>query len=70
MCQHVFKGGETYATPRQLAGLVGGTGRLVWDGEIGPQDGCLCAVDIPATLDGSGLKWTRDRDPMFFRVEG
>lgn len=70
MCQHVFRGREVYATPRQFSELIGGADRLVWAGEVVSPESCLCTVDIPATLDRSGLKWKRDRDPMFFQVEG
>lgn len=75
MCNTVIKDGHTYSTPGELAELLGGMDKLVWQ-ETNPfrrwdeakdwrdPDLCLCPVDLKATLRASGLNWELGADPM------
>jgi hypothetical protein len=75
MCDSVHLYGREYQTPAELAGLIGGTEKLVWqttnsfvlwpEGKTGPlMDGCLCPVDLAATLNRAGFEWKIAPDPM------
>ncbi|TGR23177.1 hypothetical protein EN792_032475 [Mesorhizobium sp. M00.F.Ca.ET.149.01.1.1] len=61
MCNHVGCGERTYATPRQLCDLIGGPEGLVWLEHAGEMDWCLCAIDLPKTLERAGLRWMQAR---------
>jgi hypothetical protein len=69
MCNHVFCGDATLATPRQLASLVAGPAGLVWREHRWEMDWCLCAIDVPRTLDRAGLRWQLGATPETFIVE-
>lgn len=80
MCSSVIAHGREYATPRQLADLVGGEGNLVWRSqnpfERSPEekdwrdlDLCLCGIDVAATLSGVGLRSHLGDDPMQHFIE-
>ena len=69
ICNEVVCGNLTYATPRQLASLLGGPWRLIWRDREGDMDWCLCVVDLSQTLDRAGLKWKQQRDPKIYFVE-
>lgn len=69
MCNHVFCGERIYVTPGQLSDLVGGPRGLVWLGHAGEMDWCLCAIDLPTTLNRAKLSWKQDTDASTFTVE-
>ena len=76
MCNPVIADGRSYDTPRQLAVLLGGQDKLIWQSQNPfvrwPQgkdwrdlDLCLCGINLPATLEKTGLRWrVGDDDPM------
>ncbi|MBN9457239.1 MAG: hypothetical protein J0I54_11485 [Bosea sp.] len=76
MCNSVIADGRSYDTPRQLAVLLGGQDKLIWQSQNPfvrwPQgkdwrdlDLCLCGINLPATLEKTGLRWrVGDDDPM------
>jgi hypothetical protein len=65
VCNSVRYLGREYQSPAELATLIGGEENLVWSG-LQPRDvkGCLCSVDLEATLERAGFGWTREVDPM------
>jgi len=65
MCNSVRYLDRDHQSPVQLAELVGGVDHIVWL-EDGSRDmnGCLCSVDLEATLQRAGFRWTRGADPM------
>ena len=75
MCNSVHHKGRWYNTPAELAELVGGADRLVWQ-ETNPfirwpagkdwhvMDECLCPINLEATFRRAGLTWTLGTDPM------
>ncbi len=81
MCNAVRHSGRWYNTPAELAQLVGGADRIVWqdtnpfvswpaDQDWHRMDLCLCPVNLEATLKNAGLTWTRGVDPMEWFAEG
>lgn len=75
MCNSVIFDGVEYNTPRNLAVLLGGEEKLIWqarnpfqpwpDGkEWKDLDLCLCPIDLAATLENAGLSYIRGDDPM------
>jgi hypothetical protein len=68
MCNAVRFDGRWYNTPAELAELVGGAEKLVWQdlepSAVHAMDLCLCPIDLAATLSKAGLEWTRGVDPM------
>jgi hypothetical protein len=75
MCNSVLYCEREYNTPSELAVLVGGAEKLVWqdrnrfmgwpaDKDRHVMDQCLCQIDLAATLGNAGFKWTRGIDPM------
>jgi hypothetical protein len=65
MCNAAQFEGHWYRTPAELSVLVGGSQRLVWNGDVERvMDSCLCSVDLAATLSRSGYSWERGLDPM------
>jgi hypothetical protein len=75
MCQSVIYKGGVCNSPRQLVALLGGEQNLVWfdhdtsissaDRKSGrDMDGCLCPVDLAATLKRAGLDYSLGKDPM------
>jgi len=75
MCNTVEYRGRLYSSPAQLATLVGGAEKLVWqsknpfvpwasDKDWKAMDLCLCPIDLAATLEKAGFKWARGYDPM------
>jgi hypothetical protein len=79
MCNSVHLRGREYQTPAELAGLVGGVEKLVWhtanpfrpwpEGKDWREmDGCLCPIDLEATLQQAGFKWERGRDPFEWHI--
>ncbi|RUU60706.1 hypothetical protein EOD04_22350 [Mesorhizobium sp. M2C.T.Ca.TU.009.01.2.1] len=80
MCNSVVGNGREYTTPRDLAALVGGEDKLIWQTKNPfvpwPEgkdwhdlDLCLCAVDMNATLGKAGLHWHRGDDPMQYFID-
>lgn len=69
MCNRVLCDERSYATPGELSDLVGGPQGLVWLEHSGEMDWCLCALDLPKTLNRAGLKWKHSRDLSIFLVE-
>jgi hypothetical protein len=74
MCNSVHLYGHDQ-TPTELAGLIGGAEKLVWhtsnpfagwpEGkDWRDMDGCLCPIDLAATLNRAGFKWKVGPDPM------
>ena len=71
MCNAVQYQGHWYQTPSELAGLVGGADRLVWEeGRPQDMDNCLCPIDLEATLTAAGFSWSRGADPMEWFASG
>lgn len=81
MCNSVIHQGRHYDTSRQLAALLGGCDKLVWEAanpfkrvangrDWRDLDLCLCAIDLPATLAKADLKWRLGADPMEHFIEG
>jgi hypothetical protein len=70
MCNSLQYQGRWYQTPSELAEVIGGADRLVWQAG-GPQDmdSCLCPVDLEATLTNAGFRWSRGVDPMEWFAE-
>lgn len=75
MCNSVICDGVEYNTPRELATLVGGEEKLIWqdqnpfrpppkDGDWKKLDLCLCPIDLVATLEKAGLTYRKGVDPM------
>lgn len=76
MCNSVIADGRSYDTPRQLATLLGGEDKLIWQTQNPfvrwPEgkdwrdlDLCLCGINLAATLEKAGLQWhVGDDDPM------
>lgn len=75
MCNSVIAHGLSYDTPRQLAKLLGGEDKLIWQSQNPfvrwPEgkdwhelDLCLCPIDLTATLEKAGLNYRRGDDPM------
>jgi hypothetical protein len=81
MCDSVFFENREYRSPRQLAELVGGEDKLVWqtanpfrkwsEGKNWRDlDVCLCPINLEATLQQAGFGWRRgEPDPMEVFVE-
>ena len=64
MCTVRYLGRE-YQSPAELATLIGGEENLVWSGlQLHDIKGCLCSVDLEATLERAGFGWIRGVDPM------
>ncbi len=80
MCNSVLAHGREYQTPRQLAELVGGDDKLIWQSrnpftpwpkgkDWHDLDLCLCGIDLPSTLRRAGLPWHRgEDDPMEYFI--
>ena len=79
MCNSVEYEDRRYDTPEELAELLGGADKLVWqrtnpfvkwpEGEDWRRtDLCLCPVDLAATLTNAGFVWTKGDDPMEWHV--
>jgi len=65
MCNSVRYLDRVYATPAELAQLVGGQDRIVRGDSINRDvSNCLCPVDLEATLERAGFDWHRGVDPM------
>ncbi len=76
MCNSVIADGRSYDTPRQLAALLGGEDKLIWQSQNPfvrwppgkdwrDLDLCLCGINLPATLEKAGLRWrVGEDDPM------
>lgn len=73
MCNSVRFQGQWLLSPDQLANLVGGADRIIWqsanpivgsDDERRHSEKCLCNVDLAATLTKAGFQWVRGVDPM------
>jgi hypothetical protein len=65
VCNAVQYQGRWYQTPSELADLLGGPDRIVWDdNEPHDMNSCLCTVNLEKTLMKAGLYWTRGVDPM------
>ena len=65
VCNTVRYIGREYQSPAQLAELIGGEDHLVWsDFQTHDMNGCLCSVDLEATLKRAGFDWRRSVDPM------
>jgi len=48
-----------------VAELVGGQGKIAWlDNRPHDMSGCLCSVELEATLQQAGFRWRRGVDPM------
>ena len=80
MCNSVHYLGREYATPQQLAELVGSAEALVWqrqnpfskwpEGEDWHRlDLCLCPIDLGKTLTTAVFKWRLGDDPMEWHIE-
>ena len=80
MCNSVIIQGREYETPRKLAAILGGEGRLVWQRQNPfprwPEvtdwqylDFCLCSIDLLATLSKASLRWHSGDDPMEYIIE-
>lgn len=81
MCNSVHFGGQWHKTPSELATLVGGVDKLVWQKTnpfVGWPEGedwrrmdlCLCPINLEATLAKAGFTWSRGTDPMeWFLIE-
>ncbi|SHF09752.1 hypothetical protein SAMN02745157_1632 [Kaistia soli DSM 19436] len=80
MCNSVTYEGRIYNTPGELAELVGGVDRLVWQSfnpftpwpagkDWHALDLCLCPVNVEATLTSAGFTATNDGDPMEWQVQ-
>jgi hypothetical protein len=60
VCNSVRYIGREYQSPAQLAELIGGEDHLVWSGfQTHDMNGCLCSVDLEATLKRAGFDWRR-----------
>jgi hypothetical protein len=79
MCNSVNYRGQCYESPAELAELLGGVEKLVWQDTnpfVGRQaqedwhvmDQCLCPIDLEATLRNAGFTWTRGVDPMEWHI--
>ena len=65
MCNSVYYAGRQYQSPTQLAELVGGEDHISRTTfQTRDMNGCLCSVDLEATLERVGFGWTRGADPM------
>jgi hypothetical protein len=65
MCNSVRYLDREYRSPAQLAELVGGVNHVVWsDNRSHDMNGCLCSIDLEATLQQAGFHWKRGADPM------
>ena len=75
MCNSVHFCGREYNSPAELAILVGGAEKLVWqtqnpfvgwppDKDWHAMDLCLCPINLEATLSNAGFRWTRGADPF------
>lgn len=80
MCDSVLFEDREYRTPRQLADLVDGQDKLVWQSanpfKNWPEgkdwrdfDLCLCPIDLESTLKLAGFRWHRGADPMEYFAE-
>ena len=80
MCNAVQFHERWFNTPEELATLVGGPDKLVWqsknpfhpwpaDKDWHVMDACLCPIDLAATLSAAGFRWTRGVDPMEWFAE-
>jgi hypothetical protein len=65
MCNSVRYLDRDYQSPAQLAELVGGEDNIAWlDNCPRDMNGCLCSVDLEATLRQADFRWSRGVDPM------
>jgi hypothetical protein len=65
MCNSVRYLDRDYQSPAQLAELVGGEDHIAWlDNRSRDMNGCLCTVDLEATLQQAGFRWRLGVDPM------
>jgi hypothetical protein len=68
VCNSVSYLGCEYQSPAELATLIGEK-NLVWaDLQSHDVKGCLCSVDLEASLKRAGFGWTRGIDPMQWTV--
>lgn len=79
MCNSVIANGREYETPGQLASLVGGEDKLVWQStnpftrwpegkDWRDLDLCLCGINLRETLTRAGLRWRHGVDPMEYFI--
>lgn len=69
MCTQVRIRNHLCSTPRQLADCLGGEDSLQWLECRQQMDWCLCVIDVPATLDRYGVKYTQDGLTTLFVAE-